>query len=72
MDRYFKWVGNGDYIYSWRSKGLLDENIAYPATTDHSLTPKLSYLGTKTKAGFSGSSLKQDETTYTHGTIIHM
>ena len=71
MYRYFKWVGNGDYIYSWRSKGLIDENITYPATTDYSLTPKLSYFGTKTKAGFSGSSLKQNETTYTHGKIIN-
>ena len=51
---------------------MLDENITYPATTDYSLTPKLSYFGTKTKAGFSGSFLKQDETTYTHGKIINM
>ena len=50
MCRYFKrvaGVGSGNYIYFWKSKGLSEENITPAATTDYSLTPKLSYFGTK-------------------------
>ena len=46
MCRYFKRVaGVGNYF--WKSKGLSDENIAPPVTSDYSLTPKLRYFGTK-------------------------
>ena len=43
-----------------------------PSTTDYSLTPKLSYFGTKTRAGFRGSCLKQDKTKYNHGKIVNI
>ena len=39
--RYFKRVssaGTGNYIYVWKSKGLFDENITDPTTTDYKLT----------------------------------
>ena len=45
MYRYFKRVagfGRGNYIYFWKSKGLCDENIAAPTTSDYNLNPKLS------------------------------
>ena len=45
----FAGVGSGDYIYFWKSKGLSDENITLSATTYYSLTPKLRYLGIKTR-----------------------
>ena len=48
------------FIYFWKSKRLSDENITVPTTTDYSLTPKLSYIGTKTRVEFSGSCLKQN------------
>ena len=76
MNRYFKRVaavGNGYHIYVWKSKGLSDENITAPSTTDYSLNQKLTYFGTKTRVEFSGSCLKQDKIIYlinykiTHG-----
>ena len=44
MHRYFKRVagfGTGNYIHFWKSKGLSDENITPPVTSDYNLTPKL-------------------------------
>ena len=60
-------VGNGNYIYFWKYKGLSDENATAPTTNDYSLNRQLSYLGTKTRVEFKGSCLKQDEITYIHG-----
>ena len=40
---YFKrviGVGTGNYIYFWKSKGLSDENITAPTTSDYSLNPQ--------------------------------
>ena len=59
MCRYFIRVVNSDYILSWKSKGLSDENIT-PSTPHNFLNPSLNYLGTKTRVRFSGSCLKQD------------
>ena len=36
------------------------------------LTPSLNYLGTKIRVRFSGSCLKQDKVTYTHGKIVNI
>ena len=55
MYRYFKGaagIGTGNYIYFWKSKGLSDENITAPTTSDYSLNPQLSYLDNKTRAEF--------------------
>ena len=41
MYRYFKMITNTDYISSWKSKGLPDENFKLPATSDNSLNPAL-------------------------------
>ena len=62
MYRYlkrFSGVDSGNYIYFWKSKGLSDENITAPTTSDYKLNPELSFFGTKTKAEFNGSYLKQ-------------
>ena len=75
MYRYFKrvaGVGSGNHIYFWKSKGLPDENITPPATTDYSLNPKLSYFGTKKRVEFNGRCLKQDKITYNHRTIVNI
>ena len=48
--RYFKkisGVGNGKYIYFWKSKGLSDERINFITASNYSITPELSYYGTK-------------------------
>ena len=75
MYRYFKrvnGVGTSNYIYFWKSKGLSDENITVPATSDYSLNPQLSYLGTKTRLKFRGSCLKQDKITFNNGKVVNI
>ena len=59
INKYFKVVANTDYVSSWKSKGLSTETIKPPKTSDNSLTPAVSYYGTKTKVKFTGTCLKQ-------------
>ena len=75
MHRYFKMVngvGIGNFIYLWKSKGLPDEIITPPNTSDYSLSPQVGYLGTKTRLEFKGSCLKQDIITYDHGKVLQI
>ena len=75
MYRYFErvaGVGSGNYIYFWKSKGLSDEKISSITTSNYSITPELSYYGTKVRVKFSGSCLKQDKPTYNHGKIANI
>ena len=51
---------------------MSDERINSNTTSNHSITPELSYYDTKTRAKFSGSCLKQDKGTYNHGTIVNI
>ena len=72
MYRYFKrivGVGNGNYIYYWKSKGLFDERITGSSCK---VTPQLSYYGTKTSVEFNGSCLKQDSVTFIHKNIVNI
>ena len=39
LNKYFIVITNTDYISSWKSKGLSDESIKPPSTSDNSLTP---------------------------------
>ena len=73
MCKYFKRVagaGSGNYSYFWKSKGLSDERINSVTASNYSITPELSYYGSKLRVKFNGSSLKQDKITYTHGKSI--
>ena len=70
--KYFKTIVNTDYISSWKSKGLSTESIKTPTTSDNSLTPALSYYGTKTRVKFTGSCLKQPKISYTHGKVVNI
>ena len=75
MYRYFKiiaGVGNGSYIYYWKSKGLPQEIINSIKTPNHSITPNLDYYGTKTRVEFNGSCLKQDSVTFNHGKVVNI
>ena len=75
MHRYFKrvaGVGIGNYIYFWKSKGLFDERISSITVSNYSITPELSYYGSKTRVKFNGSCLKQDKATYNHGKRINI
>ena len=72
MYRYFKMITNTDYISSWKSKGLSAESIKLPTTSDNSLTPALSYYGTKTRIKFSRICLKQSKISYTYGKVVNI
>ena len=61
IKRYFEVITNSNYVSSWKTKGLSAKTIKPPATSDNSLTPTLSYYGTKTRVKFNGSCLKQPE-----------
>ena len=71
MYRYFK-TDSSYHILSWTSKGLSNESIKPPSAPNNFLTPSLNYLGTKIRVKFSGSCLKQDKVTYTHGKIVNI
>ena len=71
--RYFKLnmiIGVVDYVLSWQCKGLSNESIKSPTTSDNSLNPRLSYNGTKLRVQFTGSCLKQPNHTFTHKNIV--
>ena len=73
MYRYFKrtaGVGNGSYIYYWRSEGLSGKRINSIKTSNHSVTPSLDYYGTKTRLEFNGSCLIQDKVTFNHKKVV--
>ena len=61
MQKYFEMIADacsGSYIYFWKSKGLSRERINSTTASNHSITPELSYYGTKTRVKFNGSCLK--------------
>ena len=65
-------AGAGDYISSWKSKGLSDENIAAPSAPYNFLNLSLEYFGTKPRVRFSGSCVKQNAITYKHGKSVNI
>ena len=70
--RYFKTVTNTNYISSQKSKGLSDESIKTPTTSDNSLNPELSYYDYNIRVKFTGSCLKQPKITYTHKNVVNI
>ena len=71
LNKYFKII-NKKYISSWQSKGLSDETIKPPATSDNSLTPLIDYRINKIRVKFTGSCLKQPKISYTHGKVVNI
>ena len=70
--RYFKLI-NTDYVSSWQSKRLSAEAIKPPATSNNSLTPRISYYyASKIRAKFTGSCLKQDKITFNDGKVVNI
>ena len=61
-----------DYVLSWKSKGISNENIKPPTAFNYNLNPKLSYYGTKMRLQFTGSCLKQLNFTFTHKKIVNI
>ena len=74
LNKYFKvnTINATVYALSWKSKGLSDESIK-PPTTTNSLKPVLNYYGTKTRVKFAGCCLKQsNKISSTHSTIVNI
>ena len=71
MYRYFK-TDSSYHISSWTSTRLSKESITPFSAPNNFLIPLLNYLGTKIRVKFSGSCLKQDKVTYTHGTRVNI
>ena len=65
-------IANKKYISSWKSKGLSDESIKPPTTSDNSLSPLIDYFGNKIRLKFKGDCLKQDKVTYTHRKTVNI
>ena len=54
IHKYFKKIGNSDYILSLKSKGLFDEYIKSPATSGNSLALSLDYIGVRKRVELVG------------------
>ena len=51
---------------------MSDEKIYSIKTPNHSISPNLSYYGTKARVEFNGSCLKQDSATFNHGKVVNV
>ena len=75
INKYFKLnsvVGVIDRVLSWQSKGISNESIKLPTTSNNILNPRLSYSNTKIKVQFTGSCLKQPKFTFTHKKVVNI
>ena len=72
VHRYIKIITNTKYISEWKSKGLSDESIKPPPTSDNSLTPLIDYYGYNIRVKFNGSILRQPRVSYTHEKIVNI
>ena len=74
MGKYFKLnpVGVIDRVLSWQSKGISNESIKPPTTSNNSLKPRLSYNDTKIKVQFTRSCLKQPKFIFTHKKVVNI
>ena len=73
VSRYFKTVSaNDSNIVPWTSKGLSDESIKPPTSSNKMLYPSLNYVGNKIRVEFNGDCLKQEKVTFDHGKIVNI
>ena len=56
--RYFKRIGNTNYVSEWKSKGLSDESIKSPSALNNILDPSFDDLRSKIIIKFNESCLK--------------
>ena len=75
MGKYFKLnsaVNAADYVLPWQFKGLSNESIRPPATSDNSLNPELNYYGIKTRIKFTKNCFKQSSHILTHKKVVNI
>ena len=71
--RFFKTVSANDInILSWKSKGLSDESIELPSTSNKMLSPLVDYVGTKIRVKFNGDCLKHEKITLNQVKIVNI
>ena len=70
VSRYFKTVDSN--ILLWKSKGLSDESIKPPTTSNKMLNPSLDFVGTKARVKFNGDCLKQEKNTFNQVKIVNI
>ena len=51
---------------------MSDDSIKPPSTSNNILDLLLNYVGTKIRAEFKGSCLKQDKISFDHGKIVNI
>ena len=66
MQRNFTTIAHTKYISEWKPKGLSDESIKPPATSDNSLSPLIDFLDNKIRLKFNRICLTQNKLTYTY------
>ena len=57
---------------SWKSKGLSDQSIKPPTTSNKMLNPLVDYVGTKIRVKFNGDCLKQEKIIFNQVEIINI
>ena len=78
MGKYFELnsvVGVINHVLSWQSKGISNESIKPPTTSNNSLNQRLSYNGTKVKVQFTIYNLQLFKTTkiyVTHKKLVNI
>ena len=72
VHRYAKIITNTKLISEWKSKGLPDESINPPPTSDNSLTPLIDYYGYNIRVKFNGSILRQPTVSYTYEKAVNI
>ena len=65
-------VGVIDHVLSWQSKGMSNESIKPPTTSNNSLNPRLIYYGSKIRVQFTRSCLKQANFAFTHKKVVNI
>ena len=66
-------VTNTNKVTVWKSKGLSDENIKPPSTSNNSFNLGINYTdSTKIQVKFDGTCLKQEKLMFTHKKLVNM
>ena len=73
IQRYFKTDSNKIIIIlSWKSKGLSEESVKAPTTSNKFLDSSLDFVGSKARERFSRDCLKQEKITFNHRKIVNI
>ena len=72
MYRYFKKIGDTDHISTRKFKGLSDESIKPPATSNNSLAPSLNIFSIRARVKVDGSCLKQAKIIFVHEIVVNI